>query len=292
MRAEAARTQCTAQCMPVAVRSLDGQQPVVAVAGTPRQVLGRGIRHAQAACCRRVNKRLLHVQPQCRCWLPRLPLCNALQTAKGKEARGVTTQEWHEHVLEKMLVEQRIHARKHPENYKKGLWVSFDNAKCHSPGNLLCSARPVVHRLPLMPRSPDVHKVPEHVVNTLNTAANKYFYDHPTVREIRREFKAPFFRVVTAEVVRKDIETLPKTDDIVRHSRKDGGTAGDWPPKRYRSVNVSVRGAVWSSTALCIGACPPLVRARLLALSHLGPACAAPTTMPSMPGPAPPAAIA
>lgn len=189
-----------------------------------------------------------------------------MQTVKGKEARGLTAAEWRARVLAPIITKMKNLKRKYPKYYRKGLHISFDNARYHSPGQLLNGKRFVVRRLPLAPRSPDIHKVPEHAINTLKSAANKYFYDHPEFKkmeDILPEFEQLFFRVVTAEAVRKDVASLRATYNHIRKSVRAGGVAGGVPPKSLRCAIVVMCGVPCTPTARRIGAHPPPPPARL-----------------------------
>lgn len=129
-------------------------------------------------------------------------------------------------------------AKKYPEVYANGMWLSWDNATWHKAGGALGNMRGLkVHWLPLPSQSHDMHKVIEHAINTLKAAARKYFNDHPEIRkadDVKAAFEKLFYKVVTAAAVRKDIKSLKSTYRVINRSVEKGGTAGDWPPKRYR----------------------------------------------------------
>ena len=122
------------------------------------------------------------------------------------------------------------------------------SAQCHIIGPQKATAQPAgsalgnmkglkVHWLPLPPQSHDMHKVIEHAINTLKGAAKKYFNDHPEIRraeDVRAAFEKLFYKMVTVEAVRKDIRSLKRTYRVINRSVDRGGTAGDWPSKRYR----------------------------------------------------------
>lgn len=141
-------------------------------------------------------------------------------------------------MLQPLIPKWRRLAETHPEIYKDGVWVSWDNAKFHKEGGVLNRARGLRwHRLPCPALSHDMHKVVEHAINTLKAAANKWANDHPEVRDqqgVQEAFKRLFFERVSLEGVRKDIMSLRSTYRVIARGRAAGGVAGGWPAKRYR----------------------------------------------------------
>lgn len=131
-------------------------------------------------------------------------------------------------------------SRRFPETYANGVYLSLDNATWHKEASTLQGIRGLrVHQLPLPPQSHDFHKVIEHAINTLKSAADKYFSDHPEIskiEDVKAAFEKLFYEVVTRDAVSKDVESLKATYGVVNRSVQRGGTAGGWPPKRYRCV--------------------------------------------------------
>lgn len=150
----------------------------------------------------------------------------------------MTAEEFQERVLKPLRSKWLSLSRKYPEIYANGVYLVLDNAKWHKAGSALQGITGVkVHTLSIPPQSHDFDQVIEHAINTLKSAADKYFSDHPEISKIadvKAAFEKLFYETVTRDAVRKDVDSLKATYDIVNRSVERGGTAGGWPPKKYR----------------------------------------------------------
>jgi len=127
--------------------------------------------------------------------------------------------------------------KEHPDTFQSGVYLVWDNAKCHKVGDVFTGAGIKSTVLHVPPRSPEFNKVVEHVMNTLKAAANKYFNDHPEIQQIedvKKHFRDLFFRVIDKRGVQKDIRSMRATYGIIARSVEHGGVAGGYPPKKYR----------------------------------------------------------
>lgn len=168
-----------------------------------------------------------------------------MQTAKGGEAKRVTTQEFQEVVLPALMEELKAENKAHPGYYGPVICISWDKAKWHVAGPALKLRGTRFQFLPVPTQGHDFNRVVEHAINTLKRAARKYFRDHPEVTKIA-EMKAAVYKlfkqVVTADSVRKDIQGLHAMYHVINASNAKGGTEGGWPPKKYR-CDMVVHGA-------------------------------------------------
>ena len=156
-----------------------------------------------------------------------------MQTLKRQAAKGPTSREF----LDVMRGFQR---RAEDINRSHGLGdpiFSFDNAPIHDMSLLGELGISGLDRAPLPARSPDVHKVIEHVFGTLEGAMQKELHNDPQLCSAQ-EYKAVLVRlfksVITPESVRKDIRSLRETYDVIRKCADEGGMEGGWPPSKYR----------------------------------------------------------
>lgn len=85
-------------------------------------------------------------------------------------------------------------------------------------------------RVPLPPRSPDMHKVIEHIFGHLTTQMNASLAKDDQLKGVAK-YKAELERLFHAyptKSVKKDVLSLPKTyAEIVK-------VQGDWPPSKFR----------------------------------------------------------
>ena len=156
-----------------------------------------------------------------------------MQTLKKQAARGPTAREF----TDVMKVVKR---KAEKINREAGLGppvYSFDNAPIHDMALLEVIGITGNDRAPLPARSPDMHKVIEHVFGTLEGAMQNLLHEDPSL-STAPQYKAAlvklFRSVITAESVQKDIRSLRSTYDIIHKSRDAGGVEGGWPPSRYR----------------------------------------------------------
>ena len=114
---------------------------------------------------------------------------------------------------------------------------SFDNAPIHDMTLLEEIGIHGSDRAPLPARSPDMHKVIEHVFGTLEGAMQRELHINPklsSAKQYKAVLERLFWSVITAESVRKDISSLKGTYDAIRKSRDEGGVEGGWPASMYR----------------------------------------------------------
>ena len=157
-----------------------------------------------------------------------------MQTLKKQAAKGPTAKEF-------LNVMRRFTRQAEKVNREHGLedpLYSFDNASIHDVA-LLSEEMDFDgnDRVPLPPRSPDMHKVIEHVFGTLEGAMQKKLHDNPglcTAEQYKKVLEKLFRKVITADSVRKDIKSLKGTYDMIRKCRDAGGVEGGWPPSKYR----------------------------------------------------------
>jgi len=157
-----------------------------------------------------------------------------MQTKKGTAAKGPTAEEFL-HVMTYFKSEAMEVARKHPHVFGRAaltgdikLKFSFDNLPIHKDPSL---GQLEIEKVPLPPRSPDMHKVIEHIFGTLTRAMNLSLATDPTLNTTAK-YKAELerlFAAITPESVRKDVESLPATFKCIADDVKGG-----WPPARLR----------------------------------------------------------
>jgi hypothetical protein len=84
-------------------------------------------------------------------------------------------------------------------------------------------------RAPLPAKSPDMHKVIEHVFNTVQNEFGKRLWLHPGKHEMSTYLAVLediLFNFITVESVRRDVESLPRTYDHIMTPVADGGRGG------------------------------------------------------------------
>lgn len=114
---------------------------------------------------------------------------------------------------------------------------SFDNATIHDMEVLEEVGITWENRVPLPPRSPDMHKVIEHVFGTLEGAMQEALHeDHSLTRgrEYAALLRTLFKQRITALSIQKDIRSLYPLYDMLHKSKAEGGVEGDWPPAKFR----------------------------------------------------------
>lgn len=135
---------------------------------------------------------------------------------------------------------KKIQTRAERINKEHGLEVprySFDNASIHNMEDLEGLALDCHDRVELPAKSPDMHKVIEHVFGTLENAMQEALHDDPSLTRghqyaalLRHLFKTR----ITPESVQKDIMSLYPLYRMLSRSKSAGGVGGDWPPARFR----------------------------------------------------------
>lgn len=156
-----------------------------------------------------------------------------MQTKKGDPARGPTSEEFL-HVMKDFRGEALKVAAQHPSVFTTGVRpkFSFDNPPIHNRAALATIDIKPEDRVRLPPRSPDMHKVIEHIFGTLTRAMNVSLAKDPTLNTVpkyKAELERLFKSVITPESVRKDVASLPATYDCILND-VDGG----WPPANLR----------------------------------------------------------
>lgn len=157
-------------------------------------------------------------------------------------ADGVSRAEFTARMWGPLLSALAALARAHPDEYKNGVLLSYDNASWHNwddvVATLVRAPLPlVVRKLPLPAQSPDLHKVIEHLIGDLKRKVNRCLMDKPHIRtkeQIKAEFERVWREDIKADGIRKDIRSLEGTYTVVSTTRADGGTDGDLAPKQYR----------------------------------------------------------
>lgn len=156
-----------------------------------------------------------------------------MQTLKRQAAKGPTGREF----LDVMRVFKRGAEAINLQAKLDEPIYSFDNAPIHDMALLETIGIEGTDRAPLPARSPDMHKVIEHVFGTLEGAMQKALHADPslcTAKQYKTLLLKLFKSNITATSVRKDIKSLKSTYDVIRKSRDEGGVEGGWPPSQYR----------------------------------------------------------
>lgn len=129
--------------------------------------------------------------------------------------------------------------------------MSFDNASIHTAqrSEPLLPAGTTQHKLPA--RSPDLHKVIEHVFGRLKPAVAAAVFDATWKKDVPELSAAQLRPLIegclrdktTAAQIAADCESLKTTLEIVSHDKdvlftlggnEFKGTGGDWAPRRWR----------------------------------------------------------
>ena len=155
-----------------------------------------------------------------------------MQTKKGTVARAPTTDEFL-HVMEYFKEKAMEVKTKFPHIFSKRgpLRFSFDNPPIHNTCPLSTIGIEPEHRAPLPPRSPDMHKVIEHIFGTLTNAMNESLASDPELKGVtkyKEKLEELFMHRITPNSVSKDVKSLKSTyDEIIR-------LGGDWPSAKFR----------------------------------------------------------
>jgi hypothetical protein len=123
------------------------------------------------------------------------------------------------------------HLRQHPNSpLLLGDRWSYDNPSIHD-ADLAQLGITELNRTPLPPQSGDMHKVIEHVHATLCDAMSEWVARNPKVykaADLKRQFEQLFFKVITIDHVKKDIESLPDQWRAIKAAK------GGWTSVKYR----------------------------------------------------------
>ena len=128
--------------------------------------------------------------------------------------------------------------------------ISWDNNKIQKNADLGQMGVLPEEKVPLAPYMPDGHKVIEHVFARAKHELVEQVYqlgseaDRITAADAQRMVRNALSKVATPAQIKKDVDSLPLTYEVIARPRgqlflgRDGkwhrGTGGDWPPKIYR----------------------------------------------------------
>lgn len=154
----------------------------------------------------------------------------------GAVAKGPTCEEFEDvmGVVNKRALEVAV---KHPaifgtESNPRAPLFSFDNPPIHQKAVLARAGIKPEQRVPLPPRSPDMHKVIEHCFGILSRAMNTSLLCNSHIKSIgqyRAEIERLFYSCITPESVQADVKSLSATYDCIA-----GSAQGGWPPAKLR----------------------------------------------------------
>lgn len=159
-----------------------------------------------------------------------------VQTLRGRPALGPTS-------IEYLDVMRKIQRRAEATNAAYGLGeplYSFDNAAIHNMEMLEqigITAGENGNRVPLPARSPDMHKVIEHVFAILEGGMQALLHEDPSLtkgKEYAAALRQLFKSMITQQSIEKDIRSLMPLYGMLHRSRSRGGVEGDWPPAKFR----------------------------------------------------------
>jgi hypothetical protein len=160
-----------------------------------------------------------------------------MQTSKGNPAKKMTRDEFVDAVKQAKDASEACVAE-FPEFYSKGgPYYSWDNASWHQALNLEDVGLKESDKWQLPPNSPDMHKVIEHVVGRVKQQLRHKLCDNANInssKEVQAAFIDVFYKQISTESIRKDIESLPSTYKHIHGKKNQGGSEGDWAQARYR----------------------------------------------------------
>lgn len=152
----------------------------------------------------------------------------------GAVAKGPTSEEF-EDVMSAINEKAGEVMMENPEvfNAEKPPLFSFDNPKIHEVADLSrAGISRQAQRVPLPPRSPDMHKVIEHCFGILSRAMNTSLMNDPSINSIQA-YKAEIVRLfhtcITPQSIQADVASLIETYSYIA-KQADGG----WPPANLR----------------------------------------------------------
>lgn len=136
----------------------------------------------------------------------------------GAVAKGPTCEEF-EDVMVVVNAQAKQVALRNPkvfasENSSRLPLFSFDNPPVHQKAMLARAGVKAEQRVPLPPRSPDMHKVIEHCFGILSRAMNKKLLEDSSIKSIE-QYKALieslFYSCITKESIQADVVSLVDT---------------------------------------------------------------------------------
>lgn len=162
-----------------------------------------------------------------------------------REALGPTAREFAEVVMKPII--QAGRSLQNNAKYKRYFpgdaetLYSFDSARIHQAalvkdpnGTTLLTPywfQEGVHRVPLPPYSPDMHKVIEHTHAVAEAKFGKWLMEDTkkyNIEEYKAKFEQIYRESCTHKVVAADVQTLHDTYDAIVN------VGGDWPVKEFR----------------------------------------------------------
>ena len=155
---------------------------------------------------------------------------------KGEEgalAKGPTSEEFEDVMT--LINAKALHvANQHPEVFSegKGPLYSFDNPPIHQAADLARAGILPQQRVPLPPRSPDMHKCIEHIFGILTRNLNTSLLRNPLINNLqmyKEEIERLFYSSITKQGVQADVQSLLETYRSIA-----GPSNGGWPRASLR----------------------------------------------------------
>ena len=154
----------------------------------------------------------------------------------GAVAKGPTCEEF-EDVMGVVNVKAKQVAGKHPKTFgsddcPRPPLFSFDNPPIHQKAMPSRAGIKADQRVPLPPRSPDMHKVIEHCFGILSRAMNTKLLEDSSIKSIEQyktEIESLFYSRITRESIQADVKSLVNT-----YTHIAGEGQGGWPPSDLR----------------------------------------------------------
>lgn len=147
---------------------------------------------------------------------------SCLQTKDGKGvAKGETAEEFQD-ILNEIVGRTRLLQLAHPTWHGDGAFFSWDNASFHRSAHLPIG---VGARLEIPPKSPDIHKVIEHVFHPVKQAFRRAFGRRRKVKSVKQAMlllEQVVEGCVDAESIRRDCSTIRATLQTIINN------GGDW----------------------------------------------------------------
>jgi hypothetical protein len=162
-----------------------------------------------------------------------LTLFTMLQTRCGTAAQGVTQEEFDNIVLVKVqkameaVREENMDYFVH-EGKELPVLYSFDNDRAHLGDH---AKIPDIERVPLPPRSPDMHRTVERAIGIVTREFFKALRRSPNVRTLKQYkalLKAVAKEFIKAEAIMADVLGLQEMHKETAASVEEGGPAGGW----------------------------------------------------------------
>ena len=154
----------------------------------------------------------------------------------GAVAKGPTCEEF-EDVMGIVNSKAKLVALKNPgifgsEESPRPPLFSFDNPPIHQNAMLSRAGIKPAQRVPLPPRSPDMHKVIEHCFGRLTREMNTSLLSNPSIKSIEQykaEIERLFYSKITRESIQAGVVSLVDTYTYIK-----GPAQGGWPPSGLR----------------------------------------------------------